>query len=369
VNVSILTPVLLEGDAVSNDVRGWYRTLKQAGHDVRLFAEECHAALPCGSIAEAEDRLGPDDVCVYHHSMGCTAAVALLKRLSCRRLVRYHNVTPAHYYHDDLKTKLECNKGVWQLRELVEMGCEFVATSEYTARDLIAVQQDVDYRVTPPYNQVGELLQVTPDYLAALPYNDARYNVLSVGRLVPNKNLVRAVQAFARFRSAVRGRARLLLIGDPGDGRYARQIAGAAARVGIADDVILVGRVGVRQLKAFYLIADALLLVSEHEGFGVPLVEAMALRVPAIASSTTALPETGGDAALYADPQNEDAIAAALTEAVCNMDARETMMICGRQRYEEHFANEQIDRRVLDAVTGRVELARSGLTPCRGSAP
>jgi hypothetical protein len=97
VNVSIITPVLLEGDAVSNDVRGSYRALKQAGHDVRLFAEECHANLPCGTVEEAGERLGPDDVCIYHHSMGCTAAVALLKGLGCRRLVRYHNVTHARH--------------------------------------------------------------------------------------------------------------------------------------------------------------------------------------------------------------------------------------------------------------------------------
>jgi glycosyltransferase involved in cell wall biosynthesis len=360
VNVSIITPVLLEGDAVSNDVRGAYRVLKQAGHDVRLFADECHAGLPFGPIAEAGDRLGPDDVCIYHHSMGCSAGVALLKRLSCRRLVRYHNVTPARYYRDDLKTKLECNKGVWQLRELIEAGCEFVPTSEYTARDLTTLRPGVPYRVIPPYNQIDDLLRATPDYLAALPYNDARYNVLSVGRLVPNKNLVTAVEAFARFRAGVRGRARLLLVGDPGDGRYQRQVAAAAARLGIADDVVFAGKVGVRQLKAFYLAADALLLVSEHEGFGVPLVEAMALRVPAVASSTTALPETGGDAARYADPADEKAIAAALTEVACDVDLREAMMARGRERYEERFANGQIDRMILETLACQAALCRAG---------
>jgi glycosyltransferase involved in cell wall biosynthesis len=354
VNVSIITPVLLEGDAVSNDVRGSYRALKQAGHDVRLFAEECHAGLPCGTVDEAGERLGPDDVCIYHHSMGCTAAVALLKRLDCRRLVRYHNVTPARFYHDDLKTKLECNKGVWQLRELVELGCEFVATSEYTARNLTALRPDVPYSVVPPYNQIDDLLRTTPDYLAALPYNDARYNVLTVGRLVPNKNLLKAVEAFARFHASVHGRARLLLVGDPGDGRYARQVAGLAAKASIGEDVVFAGKVGVRQLKAFYLIADALLLVSEHEGFGVPLVEAMAMRVPAVASATTALPETGGSAARYADPADDVAIADALAEVVCDAQTRETLMSRGRERYESRFANDRIDRTIVDLIGSAV---------------
>jgi glycosyltransferase involved in cell wall biosynthesis len=369
VNVSIITPVLLEADAVSNDVLGAYRALRRAGHHVHLFAEECHARLPCGAVEEAGDRLGPGDVCVYHHSMGCTAALALLKRLCCRRVVRYHNVTPARYYHDDLKTRLECNKGVWQLRELIEMGCEFLATSEYTARGLRAVHPDVAYRTLPPYNQVDDLLRATPDYIAALPYNDARFNVLAVGRLVPNKNLVRAVEAFAHFQSAVSGRARLLVVGDPCDGRYARLIVATAAKLGIAADVALVGKVGARQLKAFYLVADALLLVSEHEGFGVPLVEAMALRVPAVASSTTALPETGGDAVRYADPSDADAIAAALGEVVCDPDLREALMVRGRERYEALFANDRINGMVLEAVTGPTGYDGSRASPCLESVP
>jgi glycosyltransferase involved in cell wall biosynthesis len=154
------------------------------------------------------------------------------------------------------------------------------------------------------------------------------------------------------------------VVGDPGDGRYARQVTAAATRAGICGDVVIVGKVGVRQLKAFYLIADALLLVSEHEGFGVPLVEAMALRVPAVASSTTALPETGGDAAVYADPADEKAIAAAMADVVCNLDVRETVMSRGRERYEMHFANDRIDQATAELVGSAV----AGLTSGRESA-
>jgi glycosyltransferase involved in cell wall biosynthesis len=98
------------------------------------------------------------------------------------------------------------------------------------------------------------------------------------------------------------------------------------------------------------LIADTLLLVSEHEGFGVPLVEAMALRVPAVASSTTALPETGGDAAVYVDPADVSGIADAIEKVTCDIHLREEMMVKGRERYEACFANRCVDRQVLDAI-------------------
>ncbi|MGH9676898.1 MAG: glycosyltransferase [Candidatus Acidiferrum sp.] len=349
-NISIITPVLLEGDAVSNDVRGMYRALKRAGHEVKLFAEECHADLPFGPIGKASEWLGPDDCCIYHHSMGCGAGVALLRTLKCRKLVRYHGVTPAHHYQDDLKTRLECNKGVYQLRVLAEMGCEFIATTNFTARDLLAVQADAPLAIVSPYNQIDALFQATPDYLSPLRYSDAIYNVLVVGRVVPNKNLLKAARAFTIFQEEVRGRARLLIVGDPGDFRYARQVLASANELGNADSVFVVGKVSLRQLRAYYLLADALLLVSEHEGFGVPLVEAMAMRVPAVASATTALPETGGDAVLYADPADEEAIAAALGRAVSDLDLREELMICGWERYRERFANDKIDQAIQETV-------------------
>lgn len=356
--IAILTPVLHEGDAISNDVYGMYRVLRTDGHNVRLFADQTTTTAPSAPLAASADFVGADDLCIYHHSIGCSPGVAALRRMHCRRLVKYHNVTPAHFYRDDLKLRLECAKGVSQLDELVELGCEFVAASDYNARDVRRLRPDLVCGVLPPYNQLDAMAQVTPDYPAVLPYHDAQCNVLMVGRVAPNKNVVRGVEAFARFAREVRGQARLLVVGDPGDGRYRAQVVAAAARLGVSAQVILVGKVGLRQLKAFYLVADVLLLISEHEGFGVPLVEALAFRVPVVASDTTGLPDTGGDCARYVDPLDEEAVAAALGLVTCDADLREELMLRGRARYEARFTNARIDAG-LRALVGRIAAAQT----------
>jgi glycosyltransferase involved in cell wall biosynthesis len=348
VKIALVTPVLVDGDAVSNDVIGMYRALRKKGHDVRLFADKNATSYPSGPVPGAAG-LGPGDCCIYHHSVGSVGVLQLLKGLRCRKVVKYHNITPARYYRHLPDTEVECDLGMDQLRELVAMGCEFLADSEFNALDLKAVRPDLPYRVVPPFNQVDVLFQASPDYAAVLPYHDACWNVLMVGRVAPNKNVVGAVGAFARFSGRHAGRARLLVVGAIDVGHIG-EVREAVARHGLEGRVVLAGKVTLRQLKAFYRIADALLLVSEHEGFGVPLVEALALRVPVVAGNTTALPYTGGDAARYVDPRDAEGTAAALDAVVSDPAVREGMMVRGWERYQAHFENSRIERSVQELV-------------------
>ena len=120
---------------------------------------------------------------------------------------------------------------------------------------------------------------------------------------------------------------------------------------GRAGQVLVTGKVTVAQLKALYLTSDALLVTSLHEGFCVPLVEAMALLTPVVAVPNAAVPGTGGDAALYADPTPE-AIAARLHEVVADDAVRQAQLTRGRRRYADHFDNAAIERRFLALFDG-----------------
>lgn len=341
-NVAVITPWFSEADAVGNDAYGMVRWLRRRGHSVRLFAAGGDGALPVSPVEEAVDFLGADDLCIYHHSLGCEPGLRLLRTLRCRKLVKYHNVTPAHFFPPGSLLFEACRSGAEQLEELAELGCEFAAASAFNARDLRGLRPECPVAVVPPFTHVDELQRATPDYLAALPFHDSVRNVLLVGRVVPNKNVVRAVEALALLNREHRGRARLIVVGDPGDLQYAHQVRETAETLGISDDVYLTGKVSLRQLKAFYLVADALLLVSEHEGFGVPLVEAFALGVPAVAAETTALPETGGSAARLVDPASPAEIATALAEVLTDPGLREILIARGWKRFRECFTNGRV---------------------------
>ena len=109
----------------------------------------------------------------------------------------------------------------------------------------------------------------------------------------------------------------------------------------------MTGKVTVGQLKALYLTADVLLVTSLHEGFCVPLVEAMGLRLPVVAVPTAAVPFTGGDAARYAgaDPA---ALADRIREVLADPAEREGQVTRGWGRYESRFTNAAIEERFLE---------------------
>ncbi len=161
------------------------------------------------------------------------------------------------------------------------------------------------------------------------PFTEAPY-VLHVGRLQPRKNVARLLEAFATLRLRRAGPEVLLLAGpDKQEGDAYRALA---ARLGIADAVRFVGHVADAELPALYAGAEAVVFVSLYEGFGLPVVEAMACGTPVVCSDTTALPETAGGAAMLVDPLSPTAIAAGLERVLDGPGERDRLRHAGLRR-------------------------------------
>jgi glycosyltransferase involved in cell wall biosynthesis len=137
-------------------------------------------------------------------------------------------------------------------------------------------------------------------------FSDGRVNVLFVGRGAPNKKIEDVLKTFALFQNAVEKRSRLILAGSfAGTERY-RQLLVALARDLKLDEVIFTGSIPQTELNACYRCAHVFLCMSEHEGFCIPLIEALAHRVPVLAYAAAAVPETlGGAGVLFAEKQLE----------------------------------------------------------------
>ena len=167
--------------------------------------------------------------------------------------------------------------------------------------------------------------------------------LLYVGNVKPHKNLGRLVEAFAQVLSGVE--CDLLIVGknagflSPDTG-----LRGAAAALG--PRVQLLGEVSQGLLKRYVAHAEALVLPSLYEGFGLPPLEAMACRCPAIVSQTASLPEICGDAALYCDPLDPASIAEAMLRVLTQPDLRDTLRRRGLQRARQ-FTWERSARTLL----------------------
>jgi glycosyltransferase involved in cell wall biosynthesis len=138
--------------------------------------------------------------------------------------------------------------------------------------------------------------------------------VLFVSSLWPYKNADGLLRAFAVGRADLQGH-QLVMVGSARDAAYARELQALAERLGIADDVVWVGGVPLEQTVDFYRAAAVFVYPSHNETFGLPILEAMACGCPVVTADRSAMPETAGGAALLANPDDPEDIAAAIVDA------------------------------------------------------
>lgn len=181
--------------------------------------------------------------------------------------------------------------------------------------------------------------------------------LLFVGTTNPRKNLPRLLEAFAAARTTARLPHRLVIAGDRGHD----DVRAAVAERGLGDAVRIAGYVEEADLPRLYRAAGALAFPSLYEGFGLPVLEAMAAGCPVLTSSTSSLPEVAGDAAVLVDPASTDAIADGLVRILTDAALRERLVAAGRRRAAQFSWRPFAERHL--AIWR--ELARPGAAPRR----
>jgi glycosyltransferase involved in cell wall biosynthesis len=356
--VAIVSPAILPGDAIGHDVMHMGRVLAVQGHEVELFSTTWGKPEPRNEDGlHVRDYLDgdPSALLILHHAIGWPHAVPLIAQARCRRVVKYHNVTPAHFYDtlDDDYAGL-CRQGRTQLREIIEFNCDlYLADSPFNQDELTATGAPSDRcAVVPPFNAIAKLLEMEADPEVLRDYGDGRTNLLFVGRRAPNKGHRFLVDAFAAYFQQHNPRSRLVLVGkgEPKQTVYTATLREQIWRLGLQGHVIFVDSATDAELKAYYACASGFVLASEHEGFCVPLVEAMALRVPIVAYGTTAVPHTLGDAGLVWDEPDPFLLAHSLNAIVRDGGVRRRLTESGWRRYQNLFANDRIEHAFLHAL-------------------
>jgi len=209
-----------------------------------------------------------------------------------------------------------------------------LAPSEATASDIAAQYSYPRERIFVTPEASGEQFLTQPD-AADRARIRAKFQMpgpymLYVGNLQPRKNVRRLIRAFVAARTQKRFAEQLILAGQPAwkCAEEQRLLHDAAA----AGHVRHIGYVEDNDLPALYAEATALLFPTLYEGFGLPVLEAMAVGTPVLTSNVSSLPEVAGDAALLVDPRNEAAIGAAVAQLAYDVELRERLGAAGRNR-------------------------------------
>jgi glycosyltransferase involved in cell wall biosynthesis len=290
-------PALHRGDAIGDSARLMRDAFRSWGHTADVYALELDEDLRDDGRHWSEWRPGGgDDVVILHFALPSRLTAALREHRG-RRVLLHHNITPPEYFvgYDSEMVRI-CAAGREELRTLaghVDLG---LADSEFNRRDLEAVGFQRT-GVLPIYLDFARYREQPSPALRRL-LSDGLSNVLFVGRIAPNKrqeDLVRLASYWKRFISPD---VRLLLVGKlPRRRHYFDALQAFLYEEGFTPwEVVFTGHVDHHDLLACYASAHVFVSMSEHEGFGVPLVEAMLMDVPIVAYRTTAVGDTLAEA-------------------------------------------------------------------------
>jgi len=329
--VSIINLNLEGRDAVGQSILNQVRFFQRRGDkvDIYLVHPPRHVPLavtPLAHVVGLADLTEPrnthfrtSDLYIYHYP-GRYPLLDSIKTLERGSVIfYYHNVTPPELWGSSFDADV--------LRDSVQKAGKFanyadliVTPSAFNANQLVQ-----DYGVDRDRIRVLPLA-VALDRFGPGPKKKAlikrfklagRRVILFVGRLAANKRIDLLVEALPLVWQVVPN-AVLMLVGDdrgnPAIEESVERARRRAADLGVADAVIFTGSVG--NLPEYYRLADVYATASLHEGFGVPLIEAMASGVPIVASRATAHPEVVGEAGLLTDPGNESDLADKLIQVL-----------------------------------------------------
>jgi glycosyltransferase involved in cell wall biosynthesis len=355
--IAMLVPGLAPYDAVSNDTLGMTAALRTLGHEVALFAPQAKGIDEPVHPPETIERWldSPDAAVIYHYCTGWDFPVQLFRRVRAHRILRYHNITPPEFFEGWSEGYVAaCADGRAQLSAYAAMQCElYLGCSPFNNRDFIERGADPAHcAVLPPFHQVERLLATDPD-ARRLPDRDGAPLLLMVGRIAPNKNDLALIDALAASREAIDRGARLVRVGklDPNLTTYGIAMREHMRIRDVEQNVIALEDASDAELRAAYAAADALVMLSAHEGFCVPLIEAMALGTPVIALGSSAIPWTLQGAGLVWDEADPHVIAASIARLRSDPDLRRSLISLGKARYRSAFAPAVLIEELREALT------------------
>ncbi len=343
-NIHQILPNLSYGDAIGDDTLALKRIFKSLGHNSRIFAAIIHRKL----IDEAESWVNfkeissPENIMVYHFSVGSGITEALLKSPD-KLIVVFHNITPSHWFYGNSPHMTEVTAdGMRELRMLKDRSSMAWADSEYNA----SILREVGYKNVHVLPIIVEMsrLDIKPHPIFLKQWKSSQFTWTFVGRISPNKCHQDIIRAFACYKRWIHPHSRLILVGENRNcSRYVHAMEQLVRDLGIAD-VVFTGMIDTSELTAIYRMTDVFVCLSEHEGFCVPLLEAMHFDIPVVAFDAGAVKETMGGAGLLVQTKHPAELAELVDLLRVNDVFRQAVVEKQRARLQRFQAVDMTDR-------------------------
>lgn len=338
VQVHQFLPSLGHRDAVGNHTLATQDALASAGYRGGIWAEDVHPEHRKRGRAfidyeRTRSARRGRDILLYQASTGSNGMVDFLLARPERLVVYYHNITPSSFFEPyESAASVVLERGRHELGQLCGRAAAAMANSEFSASELRALGVP-SVHVFPPY---GEALDAepSPSHTSWLRQTKTGIDVLFVGRVVPNKGHAHLLRAFAALRAGAVAPPRLFVAGSWGPPRYMEVLHALRDRLG-PEGIVFTGSITSASLAAHYAEADVFVCLSEHEGYCVPLVEAMRAGLPVVAYDAGAVAETLGGAGVLVRTLDPLIVAEVVHRVAADADLRAKIVARQHERVAE----------------------------------
>lgn len=327
---------LTYGDAISDEAIAIKKILEEEGLKAHIFSHFYHPKTLC-YLSRKDDFfkiVEPDDIVIFHFSIGSPIS-ELYKASKTKKMIIYHNITPFQFFVDFQKELAKYTyKGRKELRDFIDITHLAVGDSDFNRREL----EEVGYKRTAVLPIIRDFEAFERAKRTAIDYifSDGKTNIIFVGRIIPNKGVHHLILAFSIYKKEFNPSSRLLIVGEyAGFERYYYSLLDLVESLKI-EDVHFSGHVTFDELVSFYRVSDVFVILSEHEGFCVPIIESFYMGIPVIAFSSTAVPETMGGAGILLEKKEPLYVAQAIDRVIKDRENREEIILKQRVVFERY---------------------------------
>lgn len=333
----------VKGDGVGNAIAAIDSLLRVKGFETEI----CNRTLDLTDIDNSDFQ--GENMVLYHVMLSVDPLVTYLR---CKKVLVFHNITdPELLMGPGLQqTRTKCSAGLYDIRNLAEYFDSAIVFSDYSKKTLVESGWTEDKIYQMPIMVRFDNLAQEHDKQIVEEYSDGCINILFTGRIMPNKKQEDIIFSFAKYKGSYNKKSRLFLVGGVASNAYSEALKNLVKELHIENDVIFTGKVPFSQYIAYYKLADVYLCMSAHEGFCIPLVEALYYNVPIIAINSTAVPDTLGGSGVLLDDRDPDVVGKEIDRLVSDADYRKKILDTEKVRLSE-FRPEVVEKLYLDVLT------------------
>ena len=326
-------------DAVGNHTIETKRALRRAGFSGEIWAEEIHPQMRGAARIHTDypgsKRKPKQRLLLMQSSTGSQGLLHFFLKEPGNKTFYYHNITPPEFFEPfDPGAAISLARGREELRILSENVSLAAAASNFNKQELLELGLS-NVTVIPPYLNPGLSSGPHRSQTDWIRKSKKGLDLLFVGRVVPNKGHHRLLRVLAAMKAGVDPGARLFVVGAWGPEPYMRSLFHLRSRLALEEGVAFTGSVSEAALVSYYSEADAFVSMSEHDGFGLPLIEAMRFDVPVVAYDAGAVSETLGGSGILVREPDPALVAEAIGFLLSDSTMREGIQQKQRERVRE----------------------------------